>query len=240
MTPLDARDRLLELADRYEQVGSLDLAEARAIQVHTKPGSRVPPGMSEILDLDEIERALGLVDEYAEGWCHMLLDGSAIDVVPDFTPARLRLLSMHAAWFVDNDDRLFAMTFVADLGELLRQTKNLACRGERRVHTWHRCTDPECKGWMTAVLGEHNGDLTCSKAGCGVTVPYDTWSRWPHARREWITVEHAKNLCGAATIGATYKRAARLGWRKRGEGKEVRFKREDVMRGIEDDVPVSV
>ena len=68
---LDLRDRILELAERYETVVALDVTVTEAPAGRTKPGSRVPPGAQEMLDADEIDRAVTATDEWAEFMAHV-------------------------------------------------------------------------------------------------------------------------------------------------------------------------
>jgi len=69
-----------------------------------------------------------------------------------------------------------------------------------------------------------DGGLVCTR--CGDKVPREQWERWG-TRTEWVTVEHAANMLGVSVM-AVRQRASRGGWRRRGEGREVRYWAEDV------------
>lgn len=232
-----ARD-LRDLAERYETVASLDLATTRDA-VPSKPGSRVPPGMQEILDDDELSRALTAVDDWALFLAHVLVDELDVAAVSPSTSARLRIAAGHAAHFVvdedlpDSDDHgLMALAMQDDLYEHLRTMRHLAGRAIRPIRTGHRC-HAECGGQYVSPLGtsdnRHDDALTCDR--CGHQVTYDVWSRWPRARVKYITVEHAAKMAGT-TPETIRKRAARGKWGRTGTGRDVRYLVDDVRSGV--------
>ena len=104
--------------------------------------------------------------------------------------------------------------------------RRLSRRGTRRVRTESPCLDITCPGRYVVTLDgpEKNGDLVCTR--CGDRVPQAQWERWG-TRTEWVTVEHAANMLGVSVM-AVRQRASRGGWRRRGEGREVRYWAEDV------------
>lgn len=236
---LNVRDDLRELAERYETVAALDLAPEVLEGVRTAPGSRVPPGAQEILDADEIRRALADVDEWAEFLAHVLVDELGV-TAPDSTPARLRLAGEHAAHFaaaadphavVDGEvasmpERLAALSFLDDLRRHLWAMRHLAGRGVRHIPTWHRCTSSVCDGMLVSTLGEGaDASLRCDR--CGTLVPFSVWSTWPRQRVTYITAEHAAKML-QTTVQAVWQRARRGRWRRVGTGRDVRYHVDDV------------
>lgn len=230
MSDLDVRDKVLELASLYETVAALD-ATAATDGVRTKPGSRVPPGAQEMLDADEVTRALTEVDEWAEFCAHVLVD--ELDVTaPDETPRRLRLVAQHIGHFVWHDEFLIACDFgpAGQLEDLQGTMRRIARRGVRVVQTGRRCDEPGCTGRLVSPLGDgsdrHDAALVCSAAPHHV-VPWSVWSSWPRMRVQWITVEHAAKML-RTTVPAVKMRASRGKWRKVGTGRDVRYSVEDV------------
>ena len=222
---------LTELADAYETVAALPpVAALVGGRAPGKPGSKVPPGMSEVLDADEHERAISDTDEWALYVAHHLLDVEpGIGSVPDSTPGRLRLASRWAEVLRDEPDLMARYAFESDSRALLTTLRRLSRRGTRRVRTESPCLDVTCAGQYLADIDgpAADGDLVCSR--CGDRVAHEQWSRWG-ARVEWVTVEHAMNLLGVQTKMAVYQRAKREGWRRQGEGREVRYHVEDITR----------
>lgn len=222
---LNVRDDLRELAERYETVAALDLAPEALEGVRTAPGSRVPPGAQEILDADEIRRALAEVDDWAEFLVHVLVDELGV-TAPDSTPARLRLAGEHAAHFIDHHDELLALAFLDDLRDHLRTVRRLANHGVRHIPTWHRCTRSVCDGMLVSTLGEGaDASLRCDR--CGNLVPFSVWSTWPRQRVTYITAEHAAKML-QTTVQAVWQRARRGQWRRVGTGRDVRYHVDDV------------
>lgn len=222
---------LTETADAYETVAALGtVANDAGGPASGKPGSRVPPGMSEVLDADEFQRAVTAVDDWALYLAHHLLDVEpGIGTVPDSTPGRLRLAARWADRLSNEPDLMARYAFEADAREHLATMRRLSRRGTRRVRTGSACLNVSCGGQYIAVIDgpEADGDIRCS--ACGDTVSHEHWSRWG-SRVEWVTVEHAMNLLGVETRMAVYQRAKREGWRRQGEGREVRYHREDITR----------
>lgn len=225
---LNARDDLRELAERYETVAALDLHPSPPAG-HAVPGSRLPPGMQEVLDADEIATALRAVDEWAEFLAHVLADEREV-TAPDSTPARLRLAGEHAAHFLEHPDEMLALAVTDDLHEHLRSLRRLAGRAVRRVRTGARCQHMGCEGWLVSPLGatenRHEDALVCDRDGRH-TVPYSVWSGWPRARVQYVTVEHAAKMLGT-TVPAVKMRASRGKWGRIGTGRDVRYAVEDI------------
>lgn len=240
LTEHDLRRRFDELAERYETVAALDLTPEPAAG-HAAPGSRVPPGVQEFLDDDEIRRAITAVDEWAEFVAHVLVDDHDVAARSPSTPGRLRAAAEHAEVFVVSSDvaespdvtwdRWMALGVQDDLWEHLRTMRRIAGRAVRRVRTGHRC-HTGCGGQYVSPLGEGDRSETSLRCDhCGHEVSYDVWSRWPRARVQWITVEHAANIA-ELTVAATKQRKKREHWRTIGTGREVRYNRVDVMRSV--------
>lgn len=230
-SPLDLRDQLRELADLAEAVAALDVAPD-STPMRAVPGSRVPPGMQEVMDDDETDRALAALDDWADFLAHLVVDKCDVPTAPT-TPGRLRLAGEHVAALLDLDPLLTIATFgpCGELEEHLRTLRRLAHRGERIVRTGRRCDDPTCRGQYVSPLGRpdadrHDSSLTCDR--CGHVVPYVVWSGWPRARVQWITAEHAARLLGGITIAAVWQRARRGRWRRQGTGRDVRYHVADV------------
>jgi len=223
---LDVRDDLRELADHYETVAAADPA-SQAGGATSKPGPRLPPGAMEMLDADEVRRALEPVDEWAEFCVHVLVDECDIQA-PDWTPGRLRTIGEHVAHFLGHDDVMLALSFVDDLREHLRALRRLARRGVRIVRTGMACQDPTCLGqYMSALPHAGHGDDAIECERCHHRVPHSVWSGWPRARVEWVTVEHAARIAGT-TVAAVKMRASRGKWRRTGSGADVRYNIHDV------------
>lgn len=246
ITEATLRSQLLEVAERYETVTTLDPAAAPAERVRSAPGSRVPPGMQEVLDEDEAARAIAAADDLAQFLAHVLVDELDVAGTPT-TPGRLRLAAQHAAHFIvdddlpDSDDHgLMALGVQDDVRESLTAMRRLARRAVRRVRTGHRCHQG-CGGQYVSPLGvstdRHEDALQCER--CGHEVAHDVWSRWPRARVQWITVEHAAKMLGT-TVPAVKMRASRGRWRRIGTGREVRYSVEDVRSAAGLDEPVGV
>lgn len=217
------RDDLLELAERYETVAALDLHTTSWDQVmRTAPGSRVPPGAQQILDVDEVERGTTAVDDWAEFLVHVLVDECDV-TAPDSTPARIRLAAGHAAHFVYHEDVALWYAVNAEAVEHLRTLRHLSGRGVRRIRTGHRC-HTGCGGQYVSPLGtsedRHEDALRCEK--CGHEVPFIVWSHWPRARVKYVTPEHAARMLGT-TVNAVRILAHRRGWKRVGTGRDVRY-----------------
>lgn len=234
MTAPNVFDRL---ADLYEQVTAMPATtEATTGRATGKPGSRVPPGLSVILDEDERRRAVASCDQYAEMVTRMLTDTTpGIGSVPDDTPARLRLISGWAEE-LQQLEPIFWYTVFAQAEERHTELKHLAKRGTRQVRTGSPCLDITCSGQYIATLDgpEADSDITCDR--CHSTVPATSWQRWGRTRTdpdEWVTADKARTLLGLRTVQGVYMRAKRQKWRRRGgKGRDnVRFHRGDVMRG---------
>lgn len=227
-TPLEAV--LNETADAYETVASLPPVVERVPGKTSggKPGSQMPPGMSEVLDVDEYERAVTEVDEWALYVAHHLLDTvPGIGTVPDTTPGRLRLAARWADRLENEPDVMARYAFATDALEHRAAMRRLARRGTRRVRTHSACLDVSCAGEFVAELvGPDMGEeISCDQ--CGMKVPREQWEKWG-SRTEWITVERAMTILGVATKQAVWSRAKRERWRRRGEGREVRYHVDDV------------
>jgi hypothetical protein len=193
----------------------------------------MPPGMSEVLDVDEYERAVREVDEWALYVAHHLLDTvPGIGTVPDTTPGRLRLAARWADRLENEPDVMARYAFATDALEHRAAMRRLARRGTRRVKTHSACLDVTCTGQYVATLEgvEASGELVCDR--CGDRVPHETWERWG-TRTEWVSVESAMRMLGVETKQAVWSRAKREKWRRRGEGREVRYLAEDVERRVE-------
>lgn len=225
---LNTRDDLLELAERYETVAALDLTPDPGTVGRTPPGSRLPPGMQEILDADEISTALRAVDEWAEFVAHVLLDECEV-VDAGSTPGRLRAAGHEVAHFIDHEDEMFALAFHDDLADHLRVMRRMSGRGIHRVQTWVRCQIPSCKGRYYSPLGSSadrtDDALVCDH--CGHRIPHVVWSSWPRARVQYVTVEHAAHMAGT-TVDVIRQRARRGKWRRVGTGRDVRYYVDDV------------
>lgn len=219
-----------EIATAYETVACLppvikrDAGKANG----GKPGSRMPPGMAEVLDTDEYQRAVTQLDEWAEFVVHVLIDETpGIGTVPYGTPGRLRLAAQWAALLETHADIMLRYAILTDAGEHLASMRRLARRGTRRVRTESACMDVTCSGkYVTVIDGpEADGDIVCT--GCGDRVPQDVWARWG-SRTEWITVERAMTILGVETKQAVWQRAKREQWRRQGDGRNVRYHADDV------------
>ena len=224
---LNLRDDLLEAAQRYETVIALESDTTAQHCGHAPPGPRVPPGAQEILNADQLCRAIEAVDGWAEFLAHVLVDEVGV-TAPDATTARLRLAAEHVAHFTDHDDEMLALSVRDDARHHLRELRRLSKRGTRRVRTGITCQRYGCDGPLVSPLGgpDRTSDaLVCEK--CSHEVPYSVWSSWPRARVQFVTVEHAARLCGT-TPNAVRIRASRGKWRKVGTGRDVRYHVEDV------------
>lgn len=228
---LDLRDQFREAADLVETVAALDsTAERAAGGGRSAPGSRLPPGMREILDADEVTTVIEGITEWAEFCVHILLDETDVPAIPDETPARLRLAGEHTAHFLDHEDELLSLTIQDDLHDHLRALRRLARRGTRVVQTGMRCQVVTCPGRLISPLGRdgsdrHDADLHCDR--CGAVVPHIVWSSWARARVTYVTVEHAAKIAGT-TVDAVKRRASRGKWRRVGTGRDVRYHVDDV------------
>ena len=227
-TPLEAV--LNEMADAYETVASLPPVVERVPGKTSggKPGSQMPPGMSEVLDVDEYERAVREVDEWALYVAHHLLEVEpGIGTVPDSTPGRLRLAARWADRLENEPDIMARYAFATDALEHRAAMRRLARRGTRRVRVPQSCYDVTCPGrFVAAIAGPGaDGDLVCS--ACGWRLPWESWSEFA-PNDEYITVEQAARMLGSS-ITATRKRASRASWRRKaGEGGTVRYLAADV------------
>jgi hypothetical protein len=230
MTEGALRDQFLDLAERYETVAALDLTATNPEPTRSKPGSRVPPGMQEVLDQDELRQCITAVDDLAAFLAHVLADELDVAASSPATPPRLRLAAEHAGHFIVSDDLpdtddhgLLALGVQDDVAEALRNVRRLAGRTVRKVRTGHHC-HAGCGGQYVSPLGtsgdRHEDSLRCEK--CGHEVPHEVWSRWPRARVQYVTVDHAAKMLGI-TAGAVKMRAARGRWQRVGTGRDVRY-----------------
>jgi DNA-directed RNA polymerase subunit RPC12/RpoP len=234
---LDLRDDLLDLALRYEEVIALDLTNASMDRLmRTAPGSRVPPGMQEILDDDEVQRAVTAIDDWAEFLAHVLADELDVAAPSTTTPARLRLAAHHSEHFATVDyseNGLLSLAVQDDLRDHLRAMRRISGRSVRRVRTGVRC-HVGCGGQYVSPLGtsedRHDSSIRCDR--CGHEVLFVVWSAWPRARLQYVTVEHAAKMAGT-TVSAIKMRASRQKWRRIGTGADVRYYVEDVRGDVD-------
>jgi len=226
-TANQARLDLLDLARLYETVATLDI-EPGPRGGPSKPGSRVPPGVQDILDDDETTRALQAVADWAEFSIHVLADETDYRS-PELTPARLRAMAQieNVTHFLEHHDQFLAIAWCDDLRDNLAALRRLAKRGVRPVRTQSACMDVTCAGEYVAHPHgtDATEDLTCSV--CGDRVTWNEWHRWG-SQAEWVTVEHAMTILGVSTKMSVYQRAKREGWRRQGQGRSVRYHRDDV------------
>jgi len=168
---LNARDDLLELADLYEQVAALDPSTPSAGGAGVGP--RVPPGVGELLQSDEVWRALADVDDWI-GYCASIVASDVGDgPMPQLTPARLRYVAAWALVMLEQDDEVLARSFAAELARHLRVLRQLAHRGEHRVPVGVECRRQGCDGQLVSNLGGSDGTdsaLRCDQ--CGQEVPF--------------------------------------------------------------------
>ena len=218
---------LTELAEVYETVAAMPsvVADVGSGATRGKPGSRVPPGGSYVLDADEYETAVRALDDWAEFVARVILDEEpGVGAIGHTTPSRLRLASRwtEALW----RDRFLGYALEYDAREHLVTMRRLARRGTRTVRTGSACLVVTCAGEYIATLdgpGDVDGDLVCSR--CGDRVPQQTWERWG-ARSEWVTAAHVANAHGIP-VAAVWQRAKREGWRRQGSGRTTRYHRDD-------------
>ncbi|UNX54096.1 helix-turn-helix domain-containing protein [Georgenia sp. TF02-10] len=219
-----------ELASTYETVAALPpVVPDPGGRKPGKPGSRVPPGVTEIIDADEHDRAVAEVDSWAEFVAHVLIDEEpGIGKVPDHTPGRLRLAARWADRIENHPDEMLRYALCFDAVEHLRMMRRLARRHDRVVRTGSPCLVVTCPGTYEAVIDGpgFDGDLVCSNPACRDRVGHEQWSRWG-ARSEWVTVERAARLLNVSE-DLVRQWAKRRHWRRKGEGRNVRYKTEDV------------
>ena len=224
--PLDVV--LNETATTYETLAALPPTSSNiGARRPGKPGSKVPPGVNEILDIEEYETTLRSVDDWAHYLAHHLLDTNpGIGRIPYDTPGRLRLAARWTDKLQAEPDLFARYAFNLDAVEHLKALRRLVRRNNRVVRTGSACLRITCKGQYEAVIDgpDIDGDLICSH--CKDRVPAEQWSRWG-ARSQWVTVQHAANMLGISE-DAVRQRASRGQWRRRGEGREVRYWTEDV------------
>lgn len=227
---LPLTDVLAETATLYETVAALPSVVERveAARNSSKPGSKPPPGASDLLDMDEYHRAVTAVDDWALFLAHVLVDEvEGIGSVPDGTPGRLRLASRWADRLEAHDDVHLRYAIGLDAREHLAMLRRVSKRGTRVVHTKSACIDPSCRGQYSATIAGPDvvdGALVCSH--CGERVPRERWERWG-TKAEWITAEHAARLLGL-TVHAVWQRAKREEWRRTGTHRATRYHKEDV------------
>jgi hypothetical protein len=238
MSDLDVRDRVLDLARLYEEVAALDLTVVAAEALgRPAPGSKLPPGLIEILDAEEVHSALAAVDADAVFWAHDIADDHDLQV-PGLTAARLRFVSQHVEHFTRHDDEMLALAFDDDLADRLREMRRLSRRGTKVIRTGRRCEEYGCTGKLISPLGREGSDkgdtaLICDADGRH-QVPYSVWSAWPRARVRYITVEHAARKL-ETTVPAVKMRASRGKWRRIGTGRDVRYDVRDVNAAADGD-----
>ena len=217
-----------ETAELYETVAALPTVVERIGGKRTgKAGSQLPPGMGDLLDMDEYHRAVNAVDEWALFLAHVLVDEvEGIGSVPASTPGRLRLASRWADHLERHDDAHLRYAVGLDARTHLITLRRLSKRGTRTVKTRSLCMDTTCRGEYVATIKgpDVDGDLVCS--ACGDRVPRAQWELWG-ARAEWITPQRAANLLGI-TVQAVWQRASREGWRRTGTRRTTRYHKDDV------------
>ena len=228
---LPMRTLLEATADAYEQLAALPPATViPAGRRPGKPGSRVPPGMSEILDLEEHERAVTGVDEWALYLARHLLDETGTDEkITNSTPGRLRFAARWADVLEQEPDLMARYAFQYDAVEHLKTLRRLLGRSTRTIRTGSACMDVACRGTYRATITgpDVDGDLRCDT--CGSRVGQEQWSRWG-SQAEWVTVAHAAKMLGI-TEAAVKQRAKRQGWRRQGRKQWVRYLAKDVTGG---------
>lgn len=221
--------RLLEAAaDTYEQLAALPPATViPAGRRPGKPGSRVPPGMNEILDLEEHERTITGVDEWALYLARHVLDETGTDErITNSTPGRLRFAARWADVLEQEPDLMARYAFHYDAVEHLKALRRLIGRTVRAVPTGSACMDVACAGTYRATITgpDVDGDLVCDR--CRSRVSQDQWSRWG-SQAEWVTVAHAARMLGIP-ISTVRVWAHRYGWDRQGKGKYVRYRADHV------------
>ena len=223
---------LEETATLYETVAALPpvVERVETARHSRKPGSTPPPGVGDLLDADEHQRAVQAVDEWAHFLAHVLVDEvDGLGAVPDSTPGRLRLASRWAEHFEHHDDTHLRYAIGLDAREHLVTLRRLSKRGTRVVKTHSLCLDVACRGTYVATLTGSRakpGDLVCSD--CGSTVPQEQWEKWG-AKAEWISPARAASMLGVK-VGTVRVWAHRYGWDRQGTGREVRYLAADVRR----------
>jgi hypothetical protein len=238
MSDLDVRDRVLDLARLYEEVAALDLTQAAVEALgRPAPGSKLPPGLMEILDAEEVHSALAAVDADAVFWAHDIADDHDLQV-PGLTAERLRFVSQHIEHFTQHDDEMLALAFDDDLAERLKEMRRLSRRGTKVIRTGRRCDEYGCTGKLISPLGREGSDKGDTALICDADsrhqVPYSVWSAWPRARVRYITVEHAARKL-ETTVPAVKMRASRGKWRRIGTGRDVRYDVRDVNAAADGD-----
>ena len=172
------RDRLTTIAGHLEDLEDAEPTASTLVRrLDQAAQTRLPPGVTALLDDDERTRTLALVETYLGAWCHMLLDADRITYTPATAPAQARTIAAHAEWFTGHDDVRFALDFADDVAELAAQVTALATRGRRVLRTPKPCPDPGCSGHLTATV-PGDGHLRCDRArrGCEALVAFDTWA----------------------------------------------------------------
>ena len=229
---------LNEAATTYETLAALPpTASPIGARRPGKPGSKVPPGVNEILDAEEYETTITAVDDWAEYLAHHLLDiEPGIGRAPDHTPGRLRLAARWTDKLEQEPDLLARYAFKFDAVEHLKMLRRLVRRNNRVVRTGSACLNITCKGQYEAVIDgpDIDGDLVCSH--CKDRVPAEQWSRWG-AQSEWVTVARAARILGISET-AVRQRASRGNWARKGEGREVRYRTADVNAAADDTLKV--
>lgn len=216
-SPYTTRDQILDLARLYETVASLELIPSPP-SGHETPGSRVPPGMQDILDNDETERALTALADWAEFAIHVLTDerpDDLPDAIPDEAPARLRILAAvpHVLHFTEHEDHLLTAAFYDEIDTHRRALGTISSRSIKTVRTGRACRTLGCTGQYVSRISrdELDGSITCPK--CHESVDMDAWLKWV-SDDKYVTVEHAANILDTS-ITATRKRASRGQWRRK-------------------------
>lgn len=236
-TPL--ADILNETATLYETVAALPavIEKVAAARPAGVPGSKLPPGANDLLDIDEHQRAITATDEWATFLARTLIDEvPRLGAIPHGTPGRLRLVARWAEHYENHPDLMLRYGIGLESREYLAELRRISKRGTRVVRTQSGCLDVACRGSYVATItgSDATGDLVCSV--CGSRVPKDQWERWG-ARSTWVTPQRVATMLGIP-VSTVRVWAHRYRWDREGQGRDVKYRTTDVQqtadgRGLE-------
>jgi len=177
-----------------------------------------PPGAGQVLDDDERLRLRDEIFTYAAKTCFHLFDHRVIEQIPHTVPDRLREASKHVGALTIRDGY--------KARELLRHARRIIAP-KNLINTGQICLMPICEGVYLVDASETEPDLVCNR--CGDRVPFGRWQAWPKQTSDaYVSPEYAATLLGT-TVGSIRVRANRGKWRRRQQGREVRYHLGDVV-----------
>ncbi|GMA26181.1 hypothetical protein GCM10025864_39400 [Luteimicrobium album] len=187
------------------------------------PGSRLPPGVAEVLHEVDTDRALTMAYDLSE-YVARVIESRCGEVLRPSSIAGAQVL---VDMTYDSEGRQIVYAIGQDIDDVRNALRAVIRKYVRVIHTGRECMDYGCDGHYT--VPSEDGDLLVPLVcdGCGHTVSYQAWREWPIVSEPWISPREAARRL-SIQYDAVRKRASRERWRRRGKGREVEYASESV------------